>query len=139
MSAVSLQPDGTKWNVAKNFKSGMVTSWNKWCFTGGYMEMSVRLPGNAQVPGFWPAFWAMGNLGRAGYMASTGGFWPYSYDVCGDGSTQATSIPGSQVPSQLVSACPDNVSAPGYINRTLYGFQPNQARNAPEFDVFEIM
>ena len=31
--AVSLQPDGSTWDVPKNFKSGMVNSWNKFCFT----------------------------------------------------------------------------------------------------------
>lgn len=90
--AVSLQPDGSTWNVPKNFKSGMVNSWNKFCFTGGYMEMSVQLPGTDTVPGFWPAFWAMGNLGRAGYMPSTGGFWPYSYSECGKGSNSTTAM-----------------------------------------------
>lgn len=139
VSAISLQPDGAEWSVPKNFKSGMVNSWNKWCYTGGYLEMSVRLPGTANIPGFWPAFWAMGNLGRAGYMPSTSGFWPYSYDTCGEGSSQATAIPGSQVPSQIISACPDNRTDPNYVNRTLYGMQPGLARNAPEFDVFEIV
>lgn len=138
-SAVSLQPDGKKWNVAKNFKSGMMSGWNKWCYTGGYLEMSVKLPGNDKVPGLWPAFWAMGNLGRAGFMPSTNGLWPYSFDACANGTTQANSVPGSEVPSQLVTACPSNVSAPDYINRTKYDLKEGQARNAPEFDVFEIM
>ena len=44
-----------------------------------------------------------------------------------------------QVPSQVISACPSNASAPGYVNRTKYGMAEGQARNAPEFDVFEIM
>ena len=137
--AVSLQPDGSTWDVPKNFKSGMVNSWNKFCFTGGYMEISVQLPGSDKVPGFWPAFWAMGNLGRAGYMPSTGGFWPYSYDKCGKGSNATTSIPGSKVPDQLISACPSDPESPDYVNRTLYGFDEGRARNAPEFDVFEIV
>lgn len=34
--AATLQPDGTKWDVFRNFKSGMVSGWNKWCYTGGY-------------------------------------------------------------------------------------------------------
>jgi hypothetical protein len=138
-SAPSLQPDGTKWDVTKNYKSAMVNSWNKFCFTGGYMEMSVRMPADDKVPGFWPAFWAMGNLGRAGYMPSTGGFWPYSYNECGKGSNQSTAIPGSLVPSQRVSACILNEGDPGYINRTKYGFEEGKARNSPEFDVFEVV
>jgi hypothetical protein len=40
----------------------MVTSWNKLCFTTGYIEMSISMPGSAQVPGLWPAAWTMGNL-----------------------------------------------------------------------------
>lgn len=51
----------------------MLTSWNKWCFTTGYVEVSVSLPGNGETPGFWPAAWTMGNLGRAGYGATTEG------------------------------------------------------------------
>lgn len=131
-SAKTLQPDGTIWDVPKNYKSGMVSSWNKFCYTGGYVEMRVKLPGDNQVPGFWPAFWTMGNLGRAGYMPSTQGLWPYSYSICGEGSSQATAIPGSKVPSQILSACPDNPASPYYINRTLYGMTPLVARNAPE-------
>lgn len=137
--AISLQPNGETWDVAKNFKSGMVNSWNKFCFTGGYMEMNVKMPGNDKVPGFWPAFWAMGNLGRAGYMPSTGGFWPYSYNDCGKGSNSSNAIPGSLVPDQRISACPLGPEDPGYVNRSLYGFEDGKARNAPEFDVFEVV
>lgn len=32
-------------------KGGMVNSWNKLCFTGGYIEASVKLPGSNNVPG----------------------------------------------------------------------------------------
>lgn len=46
---------------------------NKFCFTGGYIEASVQLPGYNNILGFWPAIWAMGNLGRAGYGASLEG------------------------------------------------------------------
>ena len=139
LSAKSLQPDGKIWDVTKNYKSGMMNSWNKWCYTGGYLEMSVQLPGNDQIPGFWPAFWAMGNLGRAGYMPSTAGLWPYSYDVCGDGSSQATATPGSKVPSQILPQCVQKPYDQEYINRTKYGMQEGVARNAPEFDVFEVI
>jgi len=52
---------------------GMLATWNKMCFTGGLMEAAISLPGSPTVPGFWPAFWAMGNLGRAGYAGSTEG------------------------------------------------------------------
>ena len=46
---------------------------NKFCFTGGYIESSVQLPGANNVLGFWPAIWTLGNLGRAGYGASLEG------------------------------------------------------------------
>jgi hypothetical protein len=49
------------------------TNRNKFCFTGGYIEASVQLPGANNVFGLWPAIWTMGNLGRAGYGASLEG------------------------------------------------------------------
>jgi hypothetical protein len=36
----------------------------QFCFQGGRLEASIRLPGRATVAGLWPAFWTMGNLGR---------------------------------------------------------------------------
>lgn len=54
----------------------MLQSWNKFCFTGGYIEVSLSLPGSPTIPGFWPGAWTMGNLGRAGYGATTDGTWP---------------------------------------------------------------
>ncbi len=39
--------------VPKEYKSGMINSWNKFCYTGGYVEAAVQLPGNAQTSGFW--------------------------------------------------------------------------------------
>ena len=36
-----------------NFRSGMLQSWNKLCFTGGYVEASISLPGSGEVPGLW--------------------------------------------------------------------------------------
>jgi beta-glucanase (GH16 family) len=35
----------------KNYTSGMVQSWNKFCFTGGILEMSIELPGEAESGG----------------------------------------------------------------------------------------
>jgi hypothetical protein len=69
-----------------NFQSGMLQSWNKLCFTTGYIEISVSLPGHPTEVGYWPAAWTMGNLGRAGYGSSTEGMWPYSYDSCDVGT-----------------------------------------------------
>lgn len=53
-------------NHGLSYKGGMITSWNKFCFTGGLIEASVQLPGKYDVSGLWPAIWTMGNLGRAG-------------------------------------------------------------------------
>ncbi|KAI5452688.1 hypothetical protein NCC49_000437 [Naganishia albida] len=88
-----------------NFKSGMLQSWNKLCFSKGvYVEVSVSLPGTNDVGGFWPGVWTMGNLGRAGYGATTEGvnvltfalcvplhpclivLRPYTYDTCDIGT-----------------------------------------------------
>lgn len=46
---------------------------NKFCFTGGYIEAAVQLPGTNNVIGMWPAIWTMGNLGRVGYGATLEG------------------------------------------------------------------
>ena len=53
-------------NVAekKDFKSGMVQSWNKMCFTGGIVEVDFIMPGDPFIGGLWPAIWILGNLGR---------------------------------------------------------------------------
>jgi beta-glucanase (GH16 family) len=59
--------------VAHQEPGGMLTTWNKFCFTGGIIETAVSLPGSPDVSGFWPAVWSMGNLGRVGYGATTDG------------------------------------------------------------------
>ncbi len=55
------------------YTGGMMSTWNKFCFTGGLLETNVSLPGANNVFGLWPAVWTMGNLGRAGYGASLEG------------------------------------------------------------------
>lgn len=62
-----------KENHNLNYTGGMLSTWNKFCFTGGILEASVTLPGANNVRGLWPAVWSMGNLGRAGYGASLEG------------------------------------------------------------------
>ncbi len=57
--------------ITKNYTSGMVTSWDKFCFTGGILEVSLQLPGDGQSSGLWPALWLMGNLGKVNYPEST--------------------------------------------------------------------
>lgn len=70
-----------------NFKSAMLQSWNKLCFQYNfYVEVNVRYPGTPDITGFWPGAWAMGNLGRPGYLGANDGLWPYSYDSCDAGT-----------------------------------------------------
>jgi beta-glucan synthesis-associated protein KRE6 len=42
-------------NITKEFRSGMVQSWNKFCFIGGIIEISAKLPGDPKTGGLWPA------------------------------------------------------------------------------------
>jgi beta-glucanase (GH16 family) len=56
-----------------NYTGGMLSSWNKFCFTGGLIVANVSLPGPNNIAGLWPAIWTLGNLGRAGYGASLDG------------------------------------------------------------------
>ena len=51
--------------LSRHFKSGMLQGWNKFCFTGGVVDMEVQFPGRHDVGGLWPAVWLLGNLGRA--------------------------------------------------------------------------
>jgi beta-glucanase (GH16 family) len=39
----------------KHIQSAMLQGWNKFCFTGGIVEFSAKLPGNPRVGGLWPA------------------------------------------------------------------------------------
>lgn len=114
-----------------NYRSGMLQSWNQMCFKGGYMEASISLPGRGDTMGFWPGFWAMGNLGRPGYPATTDGMWPYSYDnVCDPGITpnQSDSSGLSYLPGMRLPAC----TCKGEDHPT-----PGTSRSAPEIDAIE--
>ncbi|KAJ1309915.1 hypothetical protein OPQ81_006674 [Rhizoctonia solani] len=124
-----------------NFRSGMLQTWNKFCFTTGYIEVAVSLPGNAQTPGYWPGAWTMGNLGRAGYGATTEGTWPYSYDSCDlgtfpqqitkDNTPESSYRSGlSSLPGQKLSAC----TCPGSDHP---GPSVSKGRGAPEIDIIE--
>ncbi|KAF9257516.1 glycoside hydrolase family 16 protein [Marasmius fiardii PR-910] len=129
-----------------NFKSAMLQSWNKMCFTNGYIEVSVSLPGSSKAPGFWPGAWTMGNLGRAGYGATTEGMWPYSYDTCDLGTYPNQTDPNgnpreaatggndggplSFLPGQRLSAC----TCPGSDHP---GPTTSTGRGAPEIDIIE--
>jgi len=57
-SWVEIDPnDGREYPFSRDYTSGMVTTWNKFCFTSGMIEISFQLPGPAKQPGLWPAFW----------------------------------------------------------------------------------
>jgi hypothetical protein len=47
------------------YSSGQVMSWNKFCLTGGIVEIEFVLPGQPGLGALWPAIWMLGNLGRA--------------------------------------------------------------------------
>ncbi|PWN50880.1 concanavalin A-like lectin/glucanase, partial [Violaceomyces palustris] len=141
-----------------NFRGGMLQSWNQFCFTGGYIEVSVVLAGAPDISGLWPAAWTMGNLGRAGYGATTDGLWPYTYDSCDVGTLPNQTYPASQgggpvaaettgvyveqygpglsyLPGQRLSrcTCPNSDDHPGpkHPDGTWVG------RSAPEIDIIE--
>ncbi|KAI9778985.1 MAG: hypothetical protein M1839_007796 [Geoglossum umbratile] len=113
-----------------NFRSGMLNSWNQICFSGGALEVSVSLAGPAGTPGLWPGVWTMGNLGRPGYLATTEGVWPYTYNSCDAGITPNQSSPDglSYLPGQKLSAC----TCSGEDHPS-----PGRGRGAPEIDVLE--
>ncbi|KAI5952618.1 KRE6 [Candida jiufengensis] len=112
------------------YRSGMVQSWNKMCFTQGRIEISARLPNYGTVSGLWPGLWTMGNLGRPGYLATTEGVWPYSYDSCDAGITPNQSSPDgiSYLPGQRLNSC--TCQGESHPNRGV-------GRGAPEIDVIE--
>ncbi|ETI44522.1 hypothetical protein L917_10340 [Phytophthora nicotianae] len=123
------------------YRSGMVQSWNKFCFQGGMIEVRARLPGavsnasgnpdvetgsttvraaNIDYYPTWPGIWLMGNLGRALFTGSTARMWPFTYNECNN------TVFDSQ--NQRISACDDD---PGH------GLNANQGRGAPEIDILE--
>lgn len=112
------------------YRSGMLQSWNKLCFTQGMIVASVNLPNYGNKMGLWPGLWTLGNLARPGYLATTEGVWPYTYDSCDAGITANQSSPDgiSYLPGQKLNAC----TCSG-------GDHPNigVGRGAPEIDIIE--
>jgi beta-glucanase (GH16 family) len=80
--------------LSRHFKSGMLQGWNKFCFSGGILEFSAKLPGKGSVGGLWPAAWMLGNLGRATYEPTTNNMWPFSYKKCDREKQRAQLISG---------------------------------------------
>ncbi|KAJ8594095.1 glycoside hydrolase family 16 protein [Rhizopogon salebrosus TDB-379] len=135
------------------YRSGMLQSWNKFCFTRGYIEVSISLPGpNRETQGYWPGAWTMGNLARPGYAGTTDGVWPYSYDSCDVGTfPNQTEKDGSGPPAALHS----DASRPKYNNELSWlpgqrlsactcpgedhpGPSVKVGRGAPEIDILEV-
>lgn len=128
---ITTNTEDTKWRgwdpyakkyvtMKRHFKSGMLQSWNKFCFTGGILEVDVQFPGRSDVGGLWPAVWLLGNLGRATYEASTNLLWPWSYPQCDKSLQAAQEISGCDVTSH-------------------YSMHSGQGRGATEIDIVEIM
>lgn len=122
------------------YRSGMLQTWNKFCFQGGMLEVRAKLPavlgedsnntdigkGNSaratetKYYPTWPGIWLMGNLGRALFSSSTARMWPFSYNECNESVFDSS--------NQRISACdPD----PGS------GMNPYQGRGAVEIDLLE--
>jgi len=110
----------------KHYQSGMLQGWNKFCFTGGILEIRARLPGKAHTGGLWPAMWLMGNLARATYVESSNNVWPWSYNTCPANAQAAHTLQQQQ----QISAC-NNIQH--------YALLQQQGRGAPEIDLLEAM
>lgn len=112
------------------YRSGMLHSWNKMCFTQGLIEISAQLANYGNISGLWPGLWTMGNLGRPGYMGTTHGVWPYTYDSCDAGITFNQSSPDgiSYLPGQKLNKC----TCKGEDHPS-----PGKGRGAPEIDLLE--
>jgi len=143
--------DNTPYN-GLDYMGGLMTTWNRFCFTGGYVETSVSLPGKSDVYGLWPAIWSLGNLGRAAYGGTLDGMWPYSYDSCDVGTLPNQTLNGqpdvstysgdpnyngslSYLPGQRLSrcTCQNDQTHPGPKNDD----GTWKGRSAPEIDLFE--
>ena len=106
---------------------GQLSSWNRVCFQGGYLEVRYKSPGTFGEDGLWPAIWTLGNLARDAYpSAMTSGFWPWSFDTCAFPSPAA--LYGSR---QAHSACD--------AGRAADGLRAKQGRGAMELDLLEYI
>ena len=110
------------------YRSARLQGWNKVCFSGGYVEARLKLPGSPYVRGLKAAFSLLGNLGRLGYPASLEGLWPWSYNTCDTVAASGQSDwNNSAIGAQKFSACGDWSAD--------YGFAANVGRGVPQADV----
>ncbi|KAG7663508.1 uncharacterized protein J8A68_002967 [[Candida] subhashii] len=114
------------------YVSGMIQSWNKLCFNKQVkVEVSAKLPYEQVIHGLWPAVWSLGNLARPGYLATSDGIWPYTYNECDLGITpnQSSRNQGmSYLPGQRLSKC----VCQGEDHPSV-----GVGRGAPEIDIIE--
>jgi len=114
-----------------NYQGGMISSWNKFCFTGGIVVASVSLPGLSDVVGLWPAIWTMGNLGLyfdSRPKQSTYLLWPRSSWIrCKSGGHGACLI--CSLPKWLLKAGPLTLQWPYTYDSCDIGTVPNQTMN----------
>lgn len=106
--------------MTRHFRSGMLQGWNKFCYTGGILEIRLQLPGRSDIGGLWPAVWLLGNLGRATFEASTNLMWPWSYEECDRKKQKAQEISGCDITSH-------------------FSMPPKKGRGATEIDLVEVM
>ncbi|KAI3480525.1 hypothetical protein L1887_57373 [Cichorium endivia] len=141
-----------------NFRSGQLTSWNQFCFTGGYIETRIQLPGSSSVSGWWPAVWTMATSDAPTTAPPHKGTWPYAYDACDRGTLRNQTDPDglgpigalrsgdtvfnnkydttsiSWQPGQRLSAC----TCPGEDHPGPKDSSGNfVGRSAPEIDIIE--
>jgi len=102
----------------RHYQTAMLQTWDKFCFQEGYVEIKARMPGRHDVGGLWPAFWLMGNLGRATFTYSTDGIWPFNYDYCPPDDERDA----NQWGTQRITACG----------------KEGEGRGAPEIDIIEV-
>ncbi|KAJ7717421.1 beta-glucan synthesis-associated, partial [Mycena maculata] len=111
---------------------GMMSSWSKFCFTGGLIVTSVQLPGINNVFGLYPAVWTMGNLGRVSYGLD--GMWPYVYDSCDVGTVANQTLNGGP-PAALTSGASGSRTSVSCL--AVHGDSTCVGHSAPEIDIFE--
>ncbi|KAF7310776.1 GH16 domain-containing protein [Mycena chlorophos] len=134
-----------------NYQSGMLSTWNKFCFTGGILVAAVNLPGITNVAGLWPAVFKVHGKLRASRLRRQSRWDPYTYDACDVGTAPNQTLNGlplsstingdpsadgalSYLPGQRLSRCTcKGESHPGPVHEdgTFVG------RSAPEIDVLE--
>ena len=123
--------DKFNYSSGLEYVSGMLQTWNKLCFNKHVkIEIKAKLPYEIKN-GLWPAIWSLGNLARPGFLATTDGIWPYTYNECDLGILPNQSTLNeemSYLPGQRLSKCVCQGED-----------HPNHGtgRGAPEIDIIE--